>query len=180
MDGWREEIESRLLVTAGDAKVLAKGRLYEQEALGDEIHITGPGSSVFVTGDEILWSGLRGDVRRLPFEGVTGYSEAEQYHRYALLLEHGEAEFIERVPARRVLWWKWGNKREPRSRIETCLGFSRRDTDVAAAIRSELARRNIGPGLPIQMPQPTRAERTAESEAMLLPSRSEHFLKRTD
>ena len=167
MDGWREELESRLLETAGGAKVLAKGRLYEQKALGDEIHISGPGSSVVVTGEEILWSGPRGNIRRLPLAGVTGYSEAEQYHRYALLLEHSEVEFVERVPARKVLWWKWGNKGEPRSRVRTCLGFSRRDTDVAAAIRSELARRNIRPGPPIEMPQPTRAERTAENTAAL-------------
>ena len=92
---------------------------------------------------------------------------AEQYHRYALLLEHSEIEFIERVPAREVLWWKWGNKWEPRSRVRTCLGFSRRATDVAAAIRSELARKDVGLGPPIEMPQPTRAERTAGNTAVL-------------
>ena len=169
MDKWREELEDRLLDAVGEADVLAKGRVYEHKRLQDEIHITGPGSSVLVTRDEIVWSGVRGGVRRLSFSSMSGYSEAEQFHRYALMLGHEEVEFLERVPAHRILWVEWGRKWEPRSRVLTCLAFSSRNAQAAEAIRAELERRRISKGPAIKMPATSRAERTRESHLILTP-----------
>jgi hypothetical protein len=65
---------------------------------------------------EIVWSGVRSGVRRLPFASVTSYAEAQRYHRYALMLRHAQTKFLERVPVHTILWVRWGEKWELRPR----------------------------------------------------------------
>jgi hypothetical protein len=166
-DRWAETREELLLVAIGNQEVLAKGRLYEHSSLDGDLNITGPGSSVFVSADEILWLDRKGRVRRLAFEGIESFSEVRQYHRFALLLKHEPVEFLELVPANHFLWWRWGTKWMPRERTQTILAFSHDRAEVATAIEDELIQRQVSSGEPIQMHEQTRAERTAGSHAVL-------------
>lgn len=156
-----------MLDAIGTEEVLAKGRLYEHTSLDGGLNITGPGSSVLVSAEEILWLDRRGRVRRLAFDRIRRFSEARQYHRLALLLEHESVEILERVPANHFLWWRWGDKWMPRERTRTILAFSHEKTDAVVAIEQQLTHRRIHRGDPIQMHEQTRDERTAESHASL-------------
>ncbi len=72
------------------------------------------------------------------------------------------------VPARRFLWWTWGNALGPVVETTTTLTFGRRTNPVVRAIGAELDRRNVpaDPSFVIRSAG-TRAERTKGSRGPL-------------
>jgi hypothetical protein len=138
-------------------RVLAQGRAFEPH--GDSFDLTmvisGPGCAVVVTERRVLWVG-RGDqrwVRTLAFAVVRSYVEIGQAHRFALSLDHGGIERLQWVPAHRFLGWSWGNAEDLRSVTRSVLGFSRRDTAAARAIRTQLQATGIPAGEPRSLPK---------------------------
>lgn len=108
----------------------------------------------------------------VPFDEVTGWSLGEHHdHRPILKLEHRARVTIDRVPARRFLWFTWGNAEGPVSKTTRTLGFGRHTNAVLLAIRTALEYRQIpqGPWFVIR-PAGTRAERMKGSEGVLYTS----------
>jgi hypothetical protein len=143
-----------------DERVLAQGRAFEPH--GEELDlsqlISGPGCAVLVTERRALWVG-RGDprwVRDLPFAVVRSWVELTQAHRYALALDHEDLDRMRWVPAHRFLGWSWGNAEEVRPAGRSVLGFSRRDTAAAGAIRIQLRAGGIPAGRPRSLPRRQR------------------------
>jgi hypothetical protein len=143
-----------------DERVLAQGRAFEPH--GDELDlsqlISGPGCAVLVTQRRALWVG-RGDprwVRNLPFAAVRSWVELTQAHRYALALDHEDLDRMRWAPAHRLLGWSWGNAEEVRPAGRSVLGFSRRDTAAARAIRTRLQAGGIPAGQPRSLPNRRR------------------------
>jgi hypothetical protein len=143
-----------------DERILAQGRAFEPH--GDEVElsqlISGPGCAVLVTQRRTLWVG-RGDprwVRTLPFAVVRSYVELTQAHRYALALDHEDLDRLQWVPAHRFLAWSWGNAEELRPAGRSVLGFSRRDTAAARAIRTQLQAGGVPAGAARSLPKRRR------------------------
>ena len=85
-----------------------------------------------------------------------------------LELEHRAAQPIDRVPARRFLWFTWGDAEGPVTRSATSYGFGRRTNPILLSIRAELERRNIPQGPPFTIrPAGTRTERMKGSQGVL-------------
>jgi hypothetical protein len=123
-------------------RILAQGRAFEPYRDSFELSelISGPGCAVVVTDRRVLWVS-RSDqrwVRILPFAVVGSYLELTQAHRYALVLDHKSMVRWRWVPAHRFLGWSWGNAEDLRPVSRSVLGFSRRDTAAARAIRRQL------------------------------------------
>jgi hypothetical protein len=143
-----------------DELVLAQGRAFEphEEKLDLSQLISGPGCAVLVTQRRVLWIG-RGDprwVRDLPFAVVRSWVELIQAHRYALALDHENLDRMRWVPAHRFLGWSWGNAEEVRPAGRSVLGFSRRDTAAAQAIRARLQAGRVPAGQPRSLPNRRR------------------------
>jgi hypothetical protein len=142
-------------------RVLAQGRAFEPHVDSFDLTmvISGPGCAVVVTERRVLWVS-RGDerwVRTLPFAVVRFYVETTQAHRYALALDHESIERLRWVPAHRLLGWSWGNAEEVRSVTRSVLGFSRRDTAAARAIRTQLQAMGVPAGAPRSLPKRERS-----------------------
>ena len=93
-----------------------------------------------MTGDRRLWLG-RPDVRwlrALPLGLVHAYTELVQTHRYGVVLDHEPVEFLMWAPQHRYPWGTWGDGEEVQAIETSTLAFSRRDTDVAEALRARL------------------------------------------
>jgi hypothetical protein len=143
-----------------DERILAQGRAFEPH--GDDFElsqlISGPGCAVVVTQRRALWVG-RSDprwVRVLPFALVRSYVELSQAHRYALALDHQGVDRLRWAPAHRFLLWSWGNAEEVRPAGRSVLGFSRRDTAAARAIRTQLQASGVPAGEPRSLPKRQR------------------------
>jgi hypothetical protein len=152
-----------------DERVLAQGRAFEPH--GDEVDlgqlIGGPGCALVVTQRRALWVG-RDDprwVRNLPFAVVRSWVELTQAHRYALVLDHRELDRVRWAPAHRFLGWSWGDAEEVRPAGRSVLGFSRRDTAAARAVRARLQAAGVPAGPPRS--QPTRHRRHQVPYALL-------------
>jgi hypothetical protein len=105
----------------------------------------------------------------LAFDQIVGWSRGEQHDgRPILRLTHHPLTRITWVPARRFLWWTWGNAVGSVVETTTTLTFGRRTNPVFRAIGAELDRRNLpeGPSFVIR-PAGTRAQRTKESRGSL-------------
>lgn len=105
----------------------------------------------------------------LAFDQIVGWSKGEHHDgRPILRLTHHPLTRITRVPARRFLWWTWGNAVGPVVETTTTLAFGRRTNPVFRAIRAELDSRNVpeGPSFVIR-PAGTRAQRMRESRGSL-------------
>lgn len=108
-------------------------------------------------------------VDPLPFEEITRWTPGERHdHRPIFKLEHRPLTRTDRVPARRFLWFTWGNAVGSVTRTTTTFGFGRRTNPILIAMQSELERRRIpqGPAFVIRPPG-TREERTKGSRSML-------------
>jgi hypothetical protein len=141
-------------------RILARGRAFEPHSDSYELSqlISGPGCAVVVTERRALWVS-RSDqrwVRTLPFAAVRFYVELTQAHRYALALDHEGMERWQWVPAHRVLGWSWGNAEDVRLARRSVLGFSRRDTAAAHAIRMRLQAAGVPAGEPRSLPKHQR------------------------
>ena len=141
---WFEDLWTRLDERLdADEKVVARGRAFEPvfDTWEDDLAhlVSGPGEAVVVTDRRLLWVGREGPewVRSLPFGTVRSFAQVTQTHRYALILEHEPAErarltFV--VPFARQGRMKTVVRKVDRS----TLAFSRRDTEVAGALRAAL------------------------------------------
>jgi hypothetical protein len=85
----------------------------------------------------------------LRLESVTDATERTDAHRYAVDLEHRPFTRLHHVPAHRFLTFEWGNDFANDVFTRTSLGFSRRDTAAALALRERLAARGL---LPLDTP----------------------------
>ena len=138
-------------------RLLAQGRAFEPYWDSFELSqlISGPGCAVVVTERRVLWVS-RDDqrwVRILPFTVVRSYVELTQAHRYALVLEHKGLERWHWVPAHRFLGWSWGDAEDLRPVRRSVLGFSRRDTAAAGAVRTQLQAAGVPAGAPRSLPK---------------------------
>jgi hypothetical protein len=105
----------------------------------------------------------------LAFDQIVGWSTGEHHDgRPILRLTHHPLTRITWVPARRFLWWTWGNALGPVVETKTTLAFGRHTNPVFRAIGAELDRRNVpeGPSFVVR-PAGTRAQRTKESRRSL-------------
>jgi hypothetical protein len=141
-------------------RILAQGRAFEPYRDSFELSelISGPGCAVLVTDRRVLWVS-RSDqrwMRILPFAVVRFYLELTQAHRYALVLDHEGMERWRWVPAHRFLGWSWGNAEDLRPVSRSVLGFSRRDTAAARAIRTQLQAAGVPADEPRSLPKRER------------------------
>ena len=141
-------------------RILAQGRAFEPHRDSFELSqlISGPGCAVVVTQRRVLWVS-RSDqrwVRILPFAVVRSYVEFTQAHRYALALHHEGLDRLQWIPAHRFLGWSWGNAEEVRPAVRSALGFSRRDTAAAQAIRMQLQAAGVLVGASRSLPKRER------------------------
>jgi hypothetical protein len=100
----------------------------------------------------------------LAFDQIVGWSKGERHDgRPILRLTHHPLTRITSVPARRFLWWTWGNAFGPAVERTTTLAFGRRTNPIFRAIGAELDRRNVpeGPSFVIR-PAGTRTQRMRE------------------
>jgi hypothetical protein len=148
MDEADRRLSSRL--EPGEA-VLARGRFDEPNAPGQDLP-TGGHRYLLVTDRNIRWT-TRGDDAWLDLASVSDYSEATQFHRYALKLRHAPIERRAWAPAHHVLWWRWGNAEAVVQSSETTFVFSHRETKAARAIRDRLTELGVPSGQPVTMPR---------------------------
>ena len=173
--------QSRAERRRGRARAIARRRqwLSDREAFlesslepGERV-IARSGSDSLVTDRRILTARQLRDpsgsrnwfLDPLAFDQVVGWSKGEQHDgRPILRLTHHPVTRITWVPARRFLWWTWGNALGPVVETTTTLAFGRRTNPVVRAIGVELEGRNVpeGPSFVIR-PAGTRAERTKGS-----------------
>jgi hypothetical protein len=151
---WLDLLSAR--VEPGE-RILAQGRAFQPHSDSFELSqlISGPGCAVVVTERRVLWVG-RSDqrwVRSLPFAVVRSYVELTQAHRYALALDHEGIERLRWVAAHRFLGWSWGNAEALQPVSRSVLGFSRRDTVAARAIRTQLQAAGVPAGEPRSLPK---------------------------
>jgi hypothetical protein len=103
------------------------------------------------------------------FSEVTGWRQGALHDGRPLIeLEHSPLTTIDRVPARRFLWFTWGNAEGPVTRTKTAYGFGRVSNPVFVAITTELDRREVRQGPPVVIrPAGTRAERLRAGQGPL-------------
>jgi hypothetical protein len=169
----------------GRAKALARrrqwlsdrGAFLESSLEQGERVLARSGAHPFVTDRRILAARLLRDPSRgrnwvldpLAFDQIIGWSKGEHHDgRPILRLTHHPLTRITWVPARRFLWWTWGNALGPVVETKTTLAFGRHTNPVFRAIAAELDRRNVpeGPSFVVR-PAGTRAQRTKESRRPL-------------
>lgn len=100
---------------------------------------------IMVTDRRLRWV-PRSDLRfeaSLELDNVRTVSERFHLHRYAIALEHTSVMRLHPVAAHRFLMFQWGNAVAPTALSRTELAFSRRDTEAAEALRSQLVRRDL-------------------------------------
>jgi hypothetical protein len=159
---WMDLLRARL--EPGE-RILAQGRAFEPHHDEFELSqlISGPGCAVLVTERRALWvsSSDQRWMRMLPFAAVSSYVELTQAHRYALSLDHAAIEQLRWGPAHRFLGWSWGNAEEVRPATRSVLGFSRRDTAAAGAIRTQLQAAGVLAGEPRSLPKRERGRQVS-------------------
>jgi hypothetical protein len=131
--------------------VLAVGRCSDISLRGSIENGGAAWTYVMITDRRLRWM-THADPRfeaSLDLDDVTAVSERSRGHRYAIELEHRPLMRSHHAPAHRVLRFAWGNAVATSPFIRTELGFSRRDTEAAQALRDQLDRRRMpGPGAP--------------------------------
>ena len=137
-DALEREIRSRL-----DPKeeVLAVGGCNDISERGDTSS-TGVGYTFVVVTDRKLRWIPHGDLRfevALDFADVINAAEETVGHRYSIELSHRPLTRARPGPAHRFLKYAWGNAVVTTPLTRTRLGFSRRDTKAAVALRGQLA-----------------------------------------
>jgi hypothetical protein len=154
---WMDLLLARL--ESGE-RVLAQGRAFQPHDDSFELSqlISGPGCALVVTERRLLWVSSTDQrwVRTLAFAVARSYVELTQAHRYALEIDHEGVERLHWAPAHRFLGWSWGNAEEVRPVTRSVLGFSRRDTAAARAIRTQLQAAGVPAGEPRSLPKRER------------------------
>jgi hypothetical protein len=118
-------------------------------------------------------------VDPLPFEEITRWTPGERHdHRPILKLEHRPLTRTDRVPARRFLWFTWGDAVGPVTRTTTSFGFGKRTSPILVTMRAELERRKIPEGLPFVIRSAgTREDRMKESRGELYKASGTAWIK---
>lgn len=168
----RKDCEARLrALVRDDERVVAVGTADELPQASGDLSSSGSWRFLVVTTERLLfadWSKPDQPHEQIAFDEVDRWADGTQYHRYVITLNHPAISREERVPAHRLLWLEWGNTFEARSRTQTTLRFSHRDTDAGSALRAALKERKI-PHEPLMLPEVSREERTRGSHAELRP-----------
>ncbi len=168
----RKDCEARLRgLVRDDERVVAVGTADEFPPASGDFSSQGSWRFLVVTTDRLLfadWSEPHQPHEEITFDEVTRWADGTQYHRYVMTLNHPVITRKKRVPAHRLLWFQWGSVLEPRSRTQTTLRFSHRDTDAAGALRVALYERKI-PHESLMLPEVSREERTRGSHVELRP-----------
>jgi len=138
--------------TASAAALLEEGE--ESLAWGSCRDITERGTAdggggslaqVLITDRQLIW----GPPQQLTYlaalrlDDVDSCAEEAVKHRYAMHLVHAPLDRLHTVPAHDFLLFRWGDKDVIGSFTKTALAFSRRDTAVATALRSQLSIRGL-------------------------------------
>lgn len=105
----------------------------------------------------------------LDFSEIAHWSEGRTHdERLLLLLIHPVHIRLEHGPARRFLWFQWGNRTHEAAYRETKLSFASRRAPVLVAIKGELERAQVPQGEGWrELPLGTREERLGGSVAVL-------------
>ena len=138
-----------------------QGRASYLRELSSFLVVQGGYTFVLVTSERVLWTPFMApgaQLDSLRFGDLASFSEGEYESRYALLLRHPPIERLQCVPRRRLLRRGWVAAEAPFHSTETIFGFSGRDTQVAAAIRHQLARWWIPAAAPLDLPPPPPPE----------------------
>jgi hypothetical protein len=128
-----------------DEQALTVGRCEDITVQGG---IEGGGAAwtyIMVTDRRLRWvprAQLRFEAS-LDLDDVTSVSERSRGHRYAIHLIHRPHTRAHWAPAHRFLTFEWGNTVVTTPLSHTELAFSRRDTEAAEALRSQLIRRDL-------------------------------------
>lgn len=166
----RKECEQQLrgLVTENET-ILAVGTAEELSSLGSEIGSGGGFTFIVVTSERVLfayWGASSNLHEEIRLDQVTHWASGTQYNACALVMSHPGKARQHRVPAHKFLWFEWGNKEVEISQTDTIFRFSRPETQVANALRSELAARGV-PHEDLRFDERTREERTRGNQVTL-------------
>ena len=168
----RRECEERLrALVPSSEEVIAVGTAEEIDSLKGNIGSGGGRTFIVLTSARILfayWGWTEVDPDELLLDEVTHFVHGTQYNCYAIALDHSSQKRLERVPAHRFLWFRWGNARAERSRSQTIFRFSRPGTKLAQALRAELSKRQV-PDEVITFVERSRNQRLAGSTTVLRP-----------
>ncbi len=132
--------EALIALLAPDDRVLAEGSVHGGVP-GDERRVADRQKLDYalVTPERLVWTHGRANNSSLRFDQIVEWGEAiGPGHRYALYLRHEPITALIWVPARRLFHWTWGNAEAEVTRRQSAIGFSRRDTDAAVALRERL------------------------------------------
>jgi hypothetical protein len=167
----RKACEERLrALLPDDERVVAVGTTETRADLQGDISTAGRWRFLVITQRRVVhadWGRDGAPHEEIVFEKVAGWADGEQYHRYAMTLEHPPLARRVRVPAHRFLWFRWGTRVVDVDKTETSFVFSHRDTAAAQALRELLERHNHPPGS-LELEEKTRSERTAGSPIELV------------
>jgi hypothetical protein len=162
------EVRLRGLVPA-DETVVAVGTAEELRALGPDIGSGGGWTFIVATPERLLfarWAQPQRPHEEIRLDEVTRWASGTQYNCAALVLTHPPMTRRQRVPAHRILWFKWGNAEADVTRTQTIFRFSRPDTQVAKALHTALSTRKVAHES-LHFEERTREERTRGSHAVL-------------
>jgi hypothetical protein len=155
----------------------ARDRALRSQLEPDE-RVIAAGPNVLLTDQRIVFTSLlRGDrvtTQRdtrdsLAFDELTGWAPGKWHDgRPLLCLEHVPHTRIERIPAHRFLWFRWGNATGPVVHRQTTLPFNRDSDPELLALVERLRTQRIPEREPFEVRLPgTRAERLGPSVAYL-------------
>ena len=167
----RKECEERLrrLVPTGEA-VAAAGTAEELRELHGGIGSGSGWTFLVVTSERVLFAkwgeSPKEPHQEIRLDEVTNWADGTQYNAYAAVLTHPPMTRRERVPAHKILWFKWGNARAGVTRTQTIFRFSRADTKAAKAIRAALEKRRV-PHEVLHFEERSREERIRGSHVLL-------------
>lgn len=166
----KKACEERLRALAGPGEeVVAVGTAEELRELKRDLGSGGGWTFMVLTDRRVLyaqWGSPQSNHDELQLDSITRWAHGTQYNVYAVMLEHPPRTRVERVPAHNLLWFRWGNARRPVTRTQTIFRFSRKDTEVAKALRWSLEHRQL-PVTVLEFHEASREERTLGTQVEL-------------
>jgi hypothetical protein len=119
----KNDCEARLRASIADEEpVVAVGTADEFPQASGDLGVQGHWRFLLVTTRRLLfadWSKPDAPHEEIAFNAVAEWSDGTQYHRYVMTLKHPPMTREEWVPARKFLWFEWGNAAAPRTRTTT-------------------------------------------------------------
>jgi hypothetical protein len=143
----KQQCEARLrALVPADESIVAIGTSEELRSLGADIGSGGGWTFIVVTPVRLLfarWGSPEQPNEEILLDEVMAWASGKQYNCEALVLKHPPMTRRQRVPARRFLWFKWGDAETDVTRTQTIFRFSRPETQVAKALHTALVARNV-------------------------------------